>query len=173
MAELIAITYADPQTAAKAMERVDWAAFDKQIDILDACWMSNVEGEVSIHPKDHAVAANAAAGAALGLLVGALFAIPVGGLAVGAALGARRGKKHESEIDDPFVESIKEQIAAGGSALVVLYESGVDTERAGADLLEFGGTVHSTTIPPDRLAQIQAKLDLASAESSASDQQPG
>jgi uncharacterized membrane protein len=166
MANLIAITYPDPGTAAKAMERVDWAEFDKQVKVLDACWMSTKDGSVSVHPAGHPVALMASVGGTLGLLVGTLFALPVVGLAAGAAYGAHREKKRERVFDEPFVESIKEQIAAGGSALVVLYEDGADTERAGADLLEFGGTVHSTTIPADRLAEIQARLDLAANDSS-------
>jgi len=165
MANLIAITYPDPQTAEKAMEHVDWGAFDKQVDVIEACWMSSKDGNVSIHPKGHPVAAKAAIGGTLGLLVGALFALPVAGLAAGAALGARRGKQHEEAIDEPFVESIKSQVAAGGSAIVVLYEDGADTERAGADLLEFGGTIHSTTIPSEKLVEIQARLDLATTNS--------
>jgi uncharacterized membrane protein len=165
MANLIAITYPDPGTAAKAMEKVDWAAFDKQIDVIDACWMSNDDGEVTVHPGGHPVAAKAALGGGIGLVVGALFALPVVGLAAGAALGARRGKKAEHQLDDAFVESIKTQVASGGSALVVLYEGGADTERAGADLLQFGGTVQSTTIPNEQLVRIQRDLDSQSAES--------
>lgn len=163
MAELIAITYTDTDTAAKAMERVDWAAFDKQVDVIDACWMSSKNGEVTVHPDGHPVAARAAVGGTLGLLVGALFALPVAGLAAGAALGAHHEKKHAHAIDEPFVESIKSQISSGGSALVVLYEDGADTERAGADLLQFGGTIQSTTIPAEKLAEIQRRLDESAA----------
>ncbi len=169
MTNLIAITYADPRTAEEVMEHVDWAAFDKQVDVIDACWMSSKNGEVSVHPASHPLAARAAIGGTLGLLVGALFALPVAGFAAGAALGAHRGKQPELAIDHAFVESIEEQIAAGGSALVVLYEDGPGTERAGADLLQFGGTVLSTTIPAERLAQIQARLDLAPTDLSTSE----
>lgn len=169
MANLIAITYPDPKTAEKAMERVDWAAFDKQVDVIDACWMSSRNGDVSIHPKGHSTAVTAAVGGTVGLLVGALFALPVAGLAAGAALGTHRGRKETGTLDEPFVESIKQQVAAGGSALVVLYEDGADTERAGADLLEFGGTIQSTTIPGERLAEIQARLDQAGADPSVLD----
>jgi uncharacterized membrane protein len=165
MANLIAITYPDPGTAAKAMEKVDWAAFDKQIDVIDACWITNEDGEATVHPGGHPVAAKAALGGGLGLLVGALFALPVVGLAAGAALGARRGKHDEQKLDDAFVQSIKTQVASGGSALVVLYEDGADTERAGADLLQFGGRIQSTTIPNDQLDRIQKELDRQGAES--------
>jgi uncharacterized membrane protein len=159
LANLIAITYPDPDTAKSAMERVDWAAFDKQIDVIDACWMTSTNGEVTVHPGGHPKAAKAAVGGSIGLIVGALFALPVVGLAAGAALGAHRAGKSDNPLDDPFVESIKSQVAGGGSAIVVLYEGGADTERAGADLHQFGGTIQSTTIPNDQLARIQAALD--------------
>jgi uncharacterized membrane protein len=162
---MIAITYPDPQTAAKAMAKVDWAQFDNLVNVIDACWMSNEDGNVSIHPSGHPVALMATIGGALGLVIGACFGLPVAGLAVGAAIASHEEKLGKGRVD-PFVESIKDQVAAGGSALVVLYEDGADNERAGADLLEFGGTVQSTTIPADRLAEIQARLDLATNDSS-------
>ena len=49
MANMIAITYPDPQTAAKAMAKVDWAQFDNLVNVIDACWMSNEDGNVSIY----------------------------------------------------------------------------------------------------------------------------
>jgi uncharacterized membrane protein len=159
VANLIAITYPGTSTAKSAMERVDWAAFDKQIDVIDACWMASKDGEVTVHPGGHPKAAKAALGGGIGLVVGALFGLPVVGLAAGAALGAHRAGKTETELDNEFVESIKSQVASGGSAIVVLYEDGADTERAGADLLEFGGSVQSTTIPYEQLVRIQADLD--------------
>ncbi len=165
LANLIAITYPDPKTAESAMERVDWAAFDKQIDLIDACWMTSKDGDVVVHPGGHARAAKAAIGGGIGLIVGALFALPVVGIVAGAAIGAHRAGKSEHALDDPFVESIKSQVASGGSAIVVLYEDGADTERAGADLLQFGGKIQSATIPNEQLAYIQAALDRQNTDS--------
>ncbi len=159
MADLIAITYEDPGMAKKAMELVDWAAFDKQVDVLDACWMTNDHGKVVVNPQGHPVAGKAALAGAAGLLIGALFAVPIAGLAAGAFIGAYKGRHEEQSFDDDFVESIKAMIAEGGSAIVVLYEEGADTERAGADLAQLGGIIHSSTIPADKLAQIQEQLD--------------
>ncbi len=159
MANVIGITYANVGTAKEAMELVDWAAFDKQVDVLDACWMTNEGGKVTINPRGHPVAGKAAVVGAAGLVIGALFAIPVAGLAAGALIGGYRAKHKEHAFDDDFVESIKAKVEAGGSAIVVLYEDGADTKRAGADLAQLGGTVFSTTIPQDQLAQIQQELD--------------
>ena len=164
MANLIAITYSDPKTAEEAMKRVDWAAFDHQVKVLDACWMTNEGGKVVVHPKGHPVAGKAAMLGGVGLVIGALFALPVAGLAVGAALGAHRGKKEPTRFDDAFVESIKTKVAEGGSALVVLYDEGADTERAGAELAQLGGTVWSSTIADADLARIQQQLNQSDAE---------
>lgn len=161
MPDLIAITYPDSGTAAKAIEHVDWAGFDKRVDIIDACWMSNENGKVVVRPGGHPVLGRAVIGGTLGLVIGAVFALPVAGIAAGAALGAHRGAKKAHERDDPFIASIESEVASGGSALVVLFEGGTDIEGAGADLLEFGGTIRSTTISAERLAEIQARLDLA------------
>jgi uncharacterized membrane protein len=163
MANLIAVTYPDPETAKKAMERVDWADFDGQVNVLDACWMANDGGEVIVNPEGHPVVERAALYGAMGLMIGALFAIPVAGLAAGAAMGGYRGKQKGQHFDDEFAESIKSIVAQGGSAIVVLYEEGADTERAGADLAQLGGTVHSTTISNEELAGIQAALDRSDA----------
>lgn len=164
MANLIAITYPDPKTAEQAMARVDWAAFDRQVDVLDACWMVNEGGKVTVHPKGHPVASKAALLGGVGLVIGALFALPVAGLAAGAALGAHRGKQETPRFDDAFVESIRRKVAEGGSAIVVLYEEGADTERAGAELAQLGGTVFSSTIPEEKLKRIQQQLNQSDAE---------
>lgn len=159
MANLIAITYPDPETAASAMELIDWAAFDKRVDVVDACWIVNEEGEAVVYPGGHPVAAKAAIGGALGLLVGALFGLPVVGMAAGIAGGAHRGQAAERKLDDPFVESIRDQVKQGGSAIVVLYEQGTDTQGVGLDLAQLGGTVHSATFPTEELARIQRLID--------------
>lgn len=160
MAEMIAIVYPEAGTAKQAMEHVDWADFDKQIDVIDACIITSTDGHVKVEPAGHPVAAKAAIGGTVGLLIGALFALPVAGLAIGGALGARRAKHEEHKLDNEFVEEIKQRVGEGGSAIVVLYEEGADTERAGADLLQYGGTVYSSTIPKERLDAIQQTLDL-------------
>jgi uncharacterized membrane protein len=175
MATLFAITYPDPDRAKQAMESVDWSDFDRLIHVKAACWIDKENGELSVHPRGHPGAGKAAAGGALGLLVGALFAIPVVGLAAGAAVGIQKGRHRDDGIDDEFVNSIGAQLDSGGSAIVVLFEEGADTAKAAIDLAQYGGTVHSTDLPPDRLARFQVALDQAGqgASPSASDATKG
>ena len=161
MGMLFAITYPDSNQAEQAMESVDWSHFDHLIRIRAACWISKKNGELSVHPWGHPVAGKATAAGALGLLVGGLFGLPVIGVAAGTWIGAHKAKQHEVSIDDGFLTSIGDQLGSGGSAIVVLFEEGADTARAAASLARYGGTVHSTDLPPDVLARFQARLDRA------------
>lgn len=163
MATLLAITYPDPQTAHEAMERIDWADFDQQVIVVDSCWIGNDGGEVKVHPRGHPVGFKATLGGSVGLMIGALFALPVVGLAAGAAVGAFAGKREESQLDAAFVSTIKSQVANGGSAVVVLYEDGTAPQRAGKDLAGLGGTIHSTTVSDDELRRMQRVIDEESA----------
>jgi uncharacterized membrane protein len=170
MANLFAITYPDPNRAEQAMKSVEWSNLDHQINVKAACRISKANGEYKVHPSGHPGVGKAAAGGALGLLVGSLFAIPVVGLAAGAAVGLHKGKQKAEKLDDAFVKSIGDQLESGGSAIVVLFEDGADTGRAAVDLAQFGGTVHSSDLEPDRLAHFQAVLDQAN---QGMQQQPG
>jgi uncharacterized membrane protein len=175
MATLLAITYPDPNRAKQAMESVDWSDFDRLIDVKAACWISKENGELAVHPRGHPVAGRATVGGALGLLVGGLFALPVVGIAAGAAIGIHKGRQKDDGIDDEFVASIGAQLESGGSAIVVLVEEGADTAKAAWDLAKYGGTVQSADLPAERLARFQAALDQANqgAPPSGSDAKPG
>lgn len=59
-------------------------------------------------------------GAFWGLLFGMIFFIPLIGLAVGAAAGAFAGALSDVGIDDDFIESVREKITPGTSALFLL-----------------------------------------------------
>jgi uncharacterized membrane protein len=161
MATLLAITYPDSDRAKQAMDSVNWLDFDRLIDVKGACWVSKEDGELKVHPRGQHTAGRATAGGALGLLVGGLFGVPVVGLAAGAAVGIHRARQKDDGIDDAFVAAIGEQLASGGSAIFVLVEEGAGTARAARDLARFGGTVHSSDLPPDRLARFQSLLDQA------------
>jgi len=171
MATLLAITYPDADQAKQAMESVDWSHLDHQIRVKDACWIRNEDGELTVHPW-HPVAGKAALGGGVGLLVGALFSVPVVGLAAGALLGIRKAKQQVSGLDDRFVTSIEAKLESGGSAIVVLFDEGADTTRAGADLARFGGTVHSADLSPDQLAGFQTRLDQANQGAAATGNDP-
>jgi uncharacterized membrane protein len=180
MATLLAITYADSDRANKAMGSVDWSHFDRLIDVKAACLITNENGETKVHPRGQHTIGKAAAAGALGLLVGGILGAPVVGIAAatGAVVGIRKKSQKEVGIDDDFLKSIGDQVDAGGSALVLLFEGGADNAKAAADLAQFGGKVHSTDLAPETLARFQTLLDRAnqtpatSSESAIAEQTP-
>ena len=159
MATLIAITYPEADRAEQAMESIDWSDFDRLINLKAACWVTKEDGELKVHEHGHPVAGKAALGGTLGLLVGGLFAIPVVGIAAGAAIGIHKAREKEIGIDNAFVEEIGAELDSGSSAIFVLVDGGADTSKAAGDLAKFGGTVHSADLSPDQLARFQALLD--------------
>jgi uncharacterized membrane protein len=161
METLLAITYPEADRAKQAMESVEWSDFDRLIDVKAACWITKEDGELKVHPRGHPVAGKATLGGALGLLVGGLFAIPVVGIAAGAAIGIHKGRQKVGGIDEAFVSSIGAQLESGGSAVFVLLEEGADTAKAASDLAQYGGTVHSADLSPEQIDRFQALLDQA------------
>jgi uncharacterized membrane protein len=159
MPTLIAITYPELDRARQAMESLDWADFDNQIDLSEACWMTKEGNELKVHPLRHPAAKHGAIGGGLGLLIGGLFAVPVVGLAAGATAGVMRARRKESGIDDEFIASIGSTMDAGGSAIFLLADPGADTGRAAQELVRYGGTIHSNELTSEQLAHFQAMLD--------------
>jgi uncharacterized membrane protein len=159
MATLFAITYPDLDRARQAIESLDWADFDNQIDIKEAVWITKENNELKAHSLRHPAAKQGTIGGGLGLLVGGLFAVPVVGLAAGAAAGIYRAKKRESGIDDAFVASVGSTLDSGGSAIFLLADKGADAGRAVQELAQYGGTVKSNELSPEQLADFQALLD--------------
>jgi uncharacterized membrane protein len=67
----------------------------------------------------------ALSGAFWGMLFGLIFFVPLFGAAVGAAMGALTGHFARVGIDEAFINSIKEQISPGDSALFLLSSEAV------------------------------------------------
>jgi uncharacterized membrane protein len=64
-------------------------------------------------------------GAFWGLLFGLLFFVPLLGMAVGAASGALAGSLSDVGIDDDFINSVRDRVTPGTSALFLLSSDAV------------------------------------------------
>lgn len=97
------------------------------IKIHDAATVSWAEGKKK--PKTRQLSSLAGAGALggafWGLLFGLLFFIPFLGAAIGAAAGALGGAMADVGIDDDFIDSVKQKITPGTSALFVMTSDAV------------------------------------------------
>jgi len=69
--------------------------------------------------------AGALGGAFWGMLFGLLFFVPLLGAAIGAGLGALTGSMTDVGIDDNFINSVKQRVTPGTSALFLLSSDAV------------------------------------------------
>jgi uncharacterized membrane protein len=72
--------------------------------------------------------AGALSGAFWGMLFGLLFFVPFFGLAIGAAMGALAGHFAHYGIDDNFINTVRDKVTVGTSALFLL-TSGVVVDK--------------------------------------------
>jgi uncharacterized membrane protein len=95
--------------------------------------------------------AGALGGAFWGLLFGLLFFVPLLGMAVGAATGALTGSLSDVGIDDNFINSVRDQVTPGTSALFVMTGDAVQ-DKVVAAVKEAGlhGELVNTNLSQDQ-----------------------
>jgi len=95
---------------------------------------------------------------AWGLLFGALLAVPVAGLAIGAASGALMAKLIDVGVPDDFVAKLRELVQPGRTALALLV-SNVNSEAVAKELTRFeGAELISGTLSDDAVARVNEAL---------------
>jgi uncharacterized membrane protein len=126
MSDLIAIGYPDETTADDAAAEARRLAQDLiiQPDAI-AVIVRDKEGKYHTHTSHHMVGGGATWGMWWGMLFGLLFFVPLLGAAIGAGLGALTGSMADVGIDDDFINSAKERVTPGTSALFLLSSDAV------------------------------------------------
>jgi uncharacterized membrane protein len=76
--------------------------------------------------------AGALGGSFWGLLFGLIFFVPLLGMAMGAAMGALGGAMSDVGIDDDFIDSVRNQVTPGTSALFLMTSDVVTDKVKGA-----------------------------------------
>jgi uncharacterized membrane protein len=127
MATLTVWKFDTAEGADQAEATLESLSKQELIKIHDAATVSWAEGRKK--PKTRQLSSLAGAGALggafWGLLFGLLFFIPFLGAAIGAAAGALGGAMADVGIDDDFINSVKEKITPGTSALFVMTSDAV------------------------------------------------
>jgi len=92
------------------------------IEIQDAAIVEWHEGKRKPNTRQAVDLAGkgALSGAFWGMLFGLIFFIPIFGMAVGAAMGALSGIFNDYGIDDTFIQSVRNDVNEGTSALFLL-----------------------------------------------------
>jgi uncharacterized membrane protein len=127
MATLTVWKFDTAEGADQAEATLESLSKQELITIHDAATVSWAEGRKK--PKTHQLAsltgAGALGGAFWGLLFGLLFFVPFLGAAIGAAAGALGGAMADVGIDDDFINSVKQKVVPGTSALFVMSSGAV------------------------------------------------
>lgn len=163
MSQLVVTTFADADTAERALAAIQGVASNGALAITDyAVIVKDAEGNVSTKNR---VSTNTAWGAGIGAALGGLlsFMFPLAGIAIGAGGGALIGKQIGDNVDQSFVRQVQEGLAPGASALFVLVrEAGADGgagPRALVAALEpFEGTLYQTTLSSELEEQLKDAL---------------
>lgn len=137
-------------------------ALQKQelIQVHDAATVSWEPGKKKPKTRqaNNLAGAGALGGAFWGLLFGLLFFVPLLGAAVGAAAGALGGSLADVGIDDGFIDSVRDKVTPGTSALFLL-SSGAVGDRVLSSLKEQG--IHPELIQTNLSADEEARLRAA------------
>jgi uncharacterized membrane protein len=123
--------YDDPEGAARAASVVENAEQDGLVKIVDhavVSWPAGADRPTTKHGKDETMRWTGW-GALWGLLFGAMFALPVLGIAAGAATGGLLKAREGLGITDEQIGRIRAEITEGTSALFLV------TDEANLDLL--------------------------------------
>ena len=126
MSDMIVLVFDNEANAFQMRDKLLSLQKQQLISLADAAIVVRKEnGKPKIKQLHSLVGAGALGGAFWGMLFGLLFFVPWFGLAVGAAFGALGGKMRDYGIDDDFINSVREQVTEGTSAVFLLTDKAV------------------------------------------------
>ena len=159
MAQLIAITFEDQNSAGEALRKLRSLEKAGKIHFTDTAILVKDE-QGKIHQKDEldsGVETGLVVGGALGMALSFLF--PIVGLVVGAAGGALLGRMLEQGVDKQLVKDVGEQLRPGTSALFVMVDE-MNADAVLAAIREFKGKgrVYQSSLPDEVEQELRRAL---------------
>jgi uncharacterized membrane protein len=88
------------------------------------------------------------------MLFGLLFFVPLLGLAIGAGIGALTGSMADIGIDDSFIDSVKQRVTPGTSALFLLSSDAV-TDRVKGTFDDLSPELIASNLSADQEAKLR------------------
>ncbi len=127
MATLSVLKFDTPTGAEEMLHNIEQLQKQQLITLQDAAIVTWPEGKKKPKTKQlqSVTGAGALGGAFWGMLFGLLFFVPFLGLAIGAGIGALMGHFADYGIDDKFINSVKDKVTPGTSALFLLTSGAV------------------------------------------------
>jgi len=157
MANLVAISYDDVDTAQRVMRSVSELVKEHSLELDDAVIIERrQDGKVKLH-QPSAAGAGAAGGALWGGLIGLIFLVPLLGMAIGAATGAAAGAAAAVGVDDKFMNDLGDKLQPGNAAVMVLVRSAT-RDKVVPELSQYGGHVLQSSLSNEQEAELQEAL---------------
>jgi uncharacterized membrane protein len=134
MATLTVWKFDSPTGADEAIGTLESLAKQELIKVHDAATVSWEPGKKKPKTRQlHSLTgAGAMGGMFWGMLFGLIFLVPLLGAAIGAASGALAGSLADVGIDDDFINSARDKITPGTSALFLMSSDAVQEKVKGA-----------------------------------------
>ena len=127
MSTLTAWVFPEAGAAERAVQTLGSLQSQAMIQVQDAAIVTWESGKKK--PKTRQLsdmtAAGALGGTFWGMLFGLIFFVPLLGAAIGAGIGALAGSMTDVGISDAFINSVKQRVTPGTSALFVLSSDAV------------------------------------------------
>jgi uncharacterized membrane protein len=182
---LVVLTFQGAGTAAAVYEQIVRMEEEKQVKLKDAIIIEREGGDaaatmspapsgsgqggvvpittalddnVRVRQTHGKKGAYAAKGGGIGLLAGFLLGGPVGGLVVGAGLGAITAAMKDLGIDDKNIEAIKSRLEPNSSALLLL-GTVADKDAFVARLRTYDPKVISSSLAPEVEKQLREQFE--------------
>jgi uncharacterized membrane protein len=127
MATLTAWAFNTVEGAEQASQRLQALQTQELIKIQDAAVVAWEVGKKKPQTRQlsNMTATGALGGTFWGMLFGLIFFVPLLGAAIGAGIGALAGSMTDVGISDSFINSVKQRVTPGTSALFVLSSDAV------------------------------------------------
>jgi uncharacterized membrane protein len=156
MATLSAWKFTSPYGADDALATLEKLQSEAMIQVQDAAVVSWEPGRRKPRTREmHSTKrAGALGGGFWGLLFGLIFFVPILGLAIGAAAGAMAGSLTDVGISDRFIDTVREKVTPGTSALFLLTSDAV-VDRVSAEFKDSKPELISTNLSADQEAKLR------------------
>lgn len=149
------IAYRDPRGEATLLPSEQTATFSEATPQLGTEFAG--ETQVKIKQTHSQTRKRVAAGGGIGLLAGVLLGGPIGGLVIGASLGAVSEHMRDKGLDDKSVHAIADHLQPDTSALFLLAHD-ADQEAVLKDVAPFKAKLIKTTLPEEKAAALREAL---------------
>lgn len=156
MATLTAWKFNTPDGADDALGTLQKLQSEALIQVEDAAVVSWEEGRRKPKTRDmHSMTkAGGLGGAFWGFLFGLIFFVPLLGMALGAAAGSMFGSLADVGISDKFIDSVRQKVTPGTSALFLLSSDAV-IDRVTAEFKDGDAELISTNLSEDQESKLR------------------